>query len=41
MDFRNRIGLYGAYFLGMAGIGHSPSLPSTVPIPDLRLIAAK
>src|ERR1700691_60466 len=28
MDLRNRIGLYGAYFLGMAGIGFTlPFLP--------------
>src|SRR5438477_10512491 len=28
MDWRNRIGLYGAYFLGMAGIGFTlPYLP--------------
>ena len=28
MDMRNRIGLYGSYFLGMAGIGFTlPYLP--------------
>ncbi len=28
MDWRNRIGLYGAYFFGMAGIGFTlPYLP--------------
>src|ERR1700722_6670707 len=28
MDFRNRIGLYGCYFLGMSGIGFTlPFLP--------------
>src|SRR3984957_7753387 len=28
MDWRNRIGLYGSYFLGMAGIGFTlPFLP--------------
>ena len=29
MGLRNRVGLYGAYFLGMAGIGFClPSLPT-------------
>ena len=32
MDWRNRIGLYGAYFLGMAGIGFTlPYLPLDPP----------
>ena len=31
MDWRNRIGLYGSYFLGMAAIGFTLAVPAALP----------